>query len=339
MGSGYIKVPRELFESAEWRKKRVFGRVEAQLDLLQSASFVDGRVIHCAMSDVVLQRGQLLTTMRTLAERWGWSPSSVHRYLTSLREPSRGEIRIEIDTQIETGKTLITIVEYDRWELPDSETPFETIPETIPGTPIGTITTEKVGHANDCKIGDSESKRNNGLGECETPFETAPETTPETPIGTIIEIKNNNTGLNKDNNTHTLSDYKGGVGEKLSEAMALVQWVADTHPALTRIRKPLTVEFATEILDRYDREDAEHIINSMADDMVTLVKGNFEHRFKIFAECDFIVKPKTQKEKEQTKRYTYAEYCDEITSGRAKSEDFECKRENGKTYWTKKTVL
>lgn len=339
MGSGYIKVPRELFDSAEWRKKRVFGRVEAQLDLLQSASFVDGRVIHCAMSDVVLKRGQLLTTMRTLAERWGWSPSSVHRYLTSLREPSRGEIRIEIDTQIETGKTLITIVEYDRWELAECETPFETAPETTSGTPIGTQPKRKVGHATDWKIGDSESKRNNGFDECETPFETAPETQTETPIGTIIEIKNNNTGLKKDNNTHTLSDYKGGVGEKLSEAMALVQWVADTHPTLTRIRKPLTVEFATEILDRYDREDAEHIINSMADDMVTLTKGNFEQRFKIFAGCDFIAKPKTEKTKEQTKHYTYAEYCDEITSGRAKSEDFETVRENGKTYWTKKTAL
>lgn len=337
MGSGYIKVPRELFDSAEWRKKRVFGRVEAQLDLLQSASFVDGRVIHCAMSDVVLKRGQLLTTMRTLAERWGWSPSSVHRYLTSLREPSRGEIRIEIDTQIETGKTLITIVEYDRWELAEweCETPFETTPETTSGTPIGTPPRQKVGHATDWKIGDSESKRNNGFGEFETPFETAPETTTETPIGTILEIKYRNKERNKDN-THTVLDYKGGVGENLSEAMALVQWVADTHPSLARIRKPLTVEFATEIMDRYDRKDAEHVINSMADDMVTLTKGNFEQRFKIFAGCDFIAKPKAEKEKEHAKRYTYAEYCDEITSGRAKGKDFVSVREKDKVYWIKK---
>lgn len=337
MGNGYIIVPRGLFDAADWQKKRVFGRTEAQLDLIYLASYIDGRVIHCASGDVELCRGQLLTTMRTLATRWGWSSTSVHRFLSSLRQPKAGEIRIEIETQIETGKTLITILDYNAWSFfEEVGTPIGTAPETPSGTPIGTAPNEKAEHANDCKIGDSESERNNGFAQCETPIETAPETPSGTPIGTILEIKYRNKERNKDN-THTVLDYKGGVGENLSEAMALVQWVADTHPSLARIRKPLTVEFATEIMDRYDRDDAEHIINSMADDMVTLTKGNFEQRFKIFAGCDFIAKPKTEKTKEQTKHYTYTEYCDEITSGRAKGEDFQAIRTENGVYWIKKT--
>lgn len=330
-------MPRGLFDAADWQKKRVFGRTEAQLDLIYLASYIDGRVIHCTSGDVELCRGQLLTTMRTLATRWGWSSTSVHRFLSSLRQPKAGEIRIEIETQIETGKTLITILDYNAWSFfEEIGTPIGTAPGTPSGTPIGTTPNGKVEHANGCKIGDSESKRNNGSGESETPIETAPETPSGTPIGTILEIKYRNKERNKDN-THTVLDNKGGVGENLSEAMALVQWVVDTHPSLARIRKPLTVEFATEILDRYDRVDAEHIINSMADDMVTLTKGNFEQRFKIFAGCDFIAKPKTEKTKEQTKHYTYTEYCDEITSGRAKGEDFQAIRTENGVYWIKKT--
>ena len=64
--AGYLKIPRDLFNSDEWKERRVFGKIEAQVDLLQMAAYVDGRVVHCATRDVVLQRGQLLTTMRFL---------------------------------------------------------------------------------------------------------------------------------------------------------------------------------------------------------------------------------------------------------------------------------
>lgn len=335
MGNGYIIVPRGLFDAADWQKKRVFGRTEAQLDLIYLASYIDGRVIHCASGDVELCRGQLLTTMRTLATRWGWSSTSVHRFLSSLRQPKAGEIRIEIETQIETGKTLITILDYNAWSFFDEVgTPIETTPGTPSGTPSGTRLNGKVEHANGCKVSDSESERNNGFGQCETPIETAPETPSGTRNGTILEIKYRNKERNKDNNTHTVFDYKGGVGENLSEAMALVQWVADTHPSLARIRKPLTVEDASEILTHYTTEDARYIISSMADDMVTLTKGNFKQRFDTFAKCDFVIKPKHDREK----HYTYTEYCDEVTSGHAKSEDFQTIRtENGVVYWIKKT--
>lgn len=34
--AGYIKIPRDLFASEEWLAPRIFGKVDAQLDLLQN---------------------------------------------------------------------------------------------------------------------------------------------------------------------------------------------------------------------------------------------------------------------------------------------------------------
>lgn len=134
--AGYLKIPRDLFNSDEWKERRVFGKIEAQVDLLQMAAYVDGRVVHCATRDVVLQRGQLLTTMRFLADRWGWSAATVYRYLQSLRNSNRNNIRIQIETAVETGRTLITICDYGKWDLDGvvnettDATPFETACET-----------------------------------------------------------------------------------------------------------------------------------------------------------------------------------------------------------------
>lgn len=155
--AGYLKIPRDLFESDEWKEPRVFGKVDAQIDLLYMAAYVDGRVIHCKTRDVVLRRGQLLTTMRFLADRWGWSAATVYRYLQSLRNSNRNSIRIQIETAVETGKTLITICEYDRWDLENvsDETPVETPVETACETPSETVS--EIKYSNTGEIQDTES--------------------------------------------------------------------------------------------------------------------------------------------------------------------------------------
>lgn len=335
MGNGYIIVPRGLFDAADWQKKRVFGRTEAQLDLIYLASYIDGRVIHCTSGDVELCRGQLLTTMRTLATRWGWSSTSVHRFLSSLRQPKAGEIRIEIETQIETGKTLITILDYNDWSFfEEVGTPIGTAPETPSGTPIGTAPNEKAEHANGCKIGDSESERNNGFGQCETPIETAPETPSGTPIGTILEIKYRNKGENKDNNTHTVFDYKGGVGENLSEAMALVQWVADTYPALAAKKQPLTLKQTEWLLRKHKAEDIRRIIAQVADNKRTTDKENVYCRIVTFFRYD---KP-VEMEDSSEKRYTWDEVLESVNRGEVKTTGaFERIASEGRVYWIKKT--
>lgn len=161
---GYVKVPRELFASDEWAEKRKFSRIEAQIDLLQSASYTDGRVIHCATGDVELKRGQLLTSMRYLADRWMWSTATVYRYLQTLRNAPRNSIRIQIETTVETGKTLITICDFDRWyfEMPNCETADETDVETAHETPDETLIERK--YSNTERNKDNNTPVNDNVG-------------------------------------------------------------------------------------------------------------------------------------------------------------------------------
>lgn len=51
---GYIKVPRVLFQSPEWKVNRVFSRFEAILSLLEQAAYQDGRVVHLRGRDEML---------------------------------------------------------------------------------------------------------------------------------------------------------------------------------------------------------------------------------------------------------------------------------------------
>ena len=57
-----------------------------------------------------IKRGQMLTSMRHLEERFGWSHHTIQRILDSLQ--STGEITVESDK----GGTLITVVNYSRYQ-------------------------------------------------------------------------------------------------------------------------------------------------------------------------------------------------------------------------------
>lgn len=110
---GYIRIPRALFDSAEWKERRVFSHFEAILWLYEQAAYTSGRSISLKGVAVTLQRGQLVTTIRFLADLWGWGKSTVSRFLHDLRDSNRDSICIEIGTINGTSATLITICNYD----------------------------------------------------------------------------------------------------------------------------------------------------------------------------------------------------------------------------------
>lgn len=110
---GYIRIPRLLFQSSEWKEKRVFSRFEAILSLYEQASYTNGRLIQSRGLSITLERGQLITTVRVLADLWCWSKSKVSRFLHELRDSKRDTFRINIDTINGTSATLVTICNYD----------------------------------------------------------------------------------------------------------------------------------------------------------------------------------------------------------------------------------
>ena len=322
---GYVKVPRELFASEEWSRKRRFSRIEAQIDLLQAASYTDGRIVHCTSGDIVLRRGQLLTSTRYLGERWGWGHVTVARYLQELQSEPRNSIRIRIEKTSEANKTLITICNFDGWYMggfsdetqneTQNETGIETHDETIENNVTRCI-------AHSC----SDSIRHS---------ETQHETPDETPDETYIEIKDSNTGKKKEAHTQ-VRDLKEGVvggtirGPEVDAARGLIGWVETRASAIASMREPLTIQNAVWMLRRYDVEDIRRIIAMMQSKGAHLRNSNAYATFVSYAKLDIILRRK----REARRGYTYAEFCDLTgAQGKFSSEDFVRREVGGRPLW------
>ena len=85
MNNGYVSVPREFFDTAQWRRKRIFTESEAYLDLLQMAYYGSEpteRMVGGAKVEIC--HGQLAAQQNYLTQRWGWTRYKVRRFFTFL---------------------------------------------------------------------------------------------------------------------------------------------------------------------------------------------------------------------------------------------------------------
>lgn len=116
MKEGYIPISRRLFEHPFWCEERIFSRFEAWIDLLQEARFEDTKeLINNRL--VTVMRGQIPISLRYLGTRWGWSTKKVNLFLDMLLSDKM----IKKETPKETGQTVVTICNYDKYNL-DYET-------------------------------------------------------------------------------------------------------------------------------------------------------------------------------------------------------------------------
>lgn len=84
---------------------------------------------------VTVERGQLSVSIRHLSEAWGWSKSTTERFITRLKTETM------IETHSGTGRLLITICNYDK---------YQSISENG-GTPSGTASGTAAGQQRDIK--------------------------------------------------------------------------------------------------------------------------------------------------------------------------------------------
>lgn len=112
----YIPISRRLFEHQLWCEERVFSRFEAWLDILQSARFEDTKQL-IGNRLIEVRRGQMLVSLRFLAGRWQWSTKKVNAFLDLLIQDKM----IIKETPKETGQTVITICNYDKYNFSTSE--------------------------------------------------------------------------------------------------------------------------------------------------------------------------------------------------------------------------
>lgn len=122
MCKGFIRLPRRLFETGWWNKKRAFSEPDAILDIYQSANARD----RTEPDGTKVLRNQFITSNRTLADRWYWPPMKVNRFLKRLEDD--GWIKVEP----RKTKTFITIVDFG------TEVQSDTLSDTLSDTQYGT---------------------------------------------------------------------------------------------------------------------------------------------------------------------------------------------------------
>lgn len=106
--SGTVNISRDIWHDAAF-KDQPFTEREAFVWLIMEASWKDRekRVGNVAVS---LKRGQLVASVRFMAEAWKWQKSTVDRFLKRL------EKRDMIGTASGTGMNVVTICKYDEYQ-------------------------------------------------------------------------------------------------------------------------------------------------------------------------------------------------------------------------------
>lgn len=118
--SGYVKLHRG------WRDNPALDTAErrdAWIWLLEHACW-RGAKFNIKGKTVELERGQLVASREQLAKAWKWSPSAVERFLTRLQTEQM------LGRETGQGKSVLTIVNYGKYQDRPSEAGQETEPET-----------------------------------------------------------------------------------------------------------------------------------------------------------------------------------------------------------------
>ncbi len=117
MSGGWIKVYRQLLDHWLWRGER-FTRGQAWIDLLLSANHQD-RQARLGDHIITVKRGQVLVSQRQLTRRWGWARNTIARFLRVLKLDQM--LSLEVSHGPEGGYTLITILNYERYQGSDED--------------------------------------------------------------------------------------------------------------------------------------------------------------------------------------------------------------------------
>ena len=72
--TGFIIIPRQLFNSSLWQEEQRYNTQSAWLDLLTHAHYGNKPgYMRVGQKRVSVGRGQLAFSLRYLAQRWGWT--------------------------------------------------------------------------------------------------------------------------------------------------------------------------------------------------------------------------------------------------------------------------
>lgn len=119
MTKGWVRLHRQI-EDNELYLLEPFTKGQAWIDLFLNANHFDGS-FNIRGNIIEIKRGQIGWSELRMAKRWQWSKNKVRRFLKLL------ETKQQIVQQKTTLTTIITILNYDRYQQDDEKTEQQTI--------------------------------------------------------------------------------------------------------------------------------------------------------------------------------------------------------------------
>ena len=107
---GWIAVDRKIFDNLIWKNEEPFDRRSAWIDLLLLVNHADNKVLINGKVETV-KRGQRITSILYLSQRWRWSRTKTKAFLKLLE--SEGMIKLDVQAK---KKTIITITNYSKYQ-------------------------------------------------------------------------------------------------------------------------------------------------------------------------------------------------------------------------------
>ena len=153
MAAGWIKVYRSIENNWIWNDD-VFSRGQAWIDILLMVNHEDNKIMFNGTLTEI-KRGDCITSIRKLSDKWGWSRNKVDHFLKQLKSDGM------IDYKKDTKKTLLTVENYDLYQSRDLEKGHQKATEK----PLKDNKKTTKGHQKDTNKNDKEYIKNDKEGK------------------------------------------------------------------------------------------------------------------------------------------------------------------------------
>ena len=113
-GTGWVKLHRSIQNNWIWSADKSFDKAHAFTDIILSCNHADSKIAFDG-KPMVIKRGEWLTSLLQLSERWGWSTKKVSNFLNILEQDQM------ISQERNTKRTLIKVLNYDTYQSSDPD--------------------------------------------------------------------------------------------------------------------------------------------------------------------------------------------------------------------------
>lgn len=226
--SNYIPLSRKFFEHPFWREKRKYSKAEAWLYLIQAARYEVGETRTIVGGKTITYgRGELVASVRFLAKAFDWGLGNTTDFLKRLETDEM------IARRIECGQTVITILNYDYYNnpnsIPNTETPINKGTSRKARTAIRTLSVQQSEHQSEHK---PEQRNPIGVSISEESPNTIPNSVPNT----------NPNEKNTTNNSSIKEEEKSSITPKQQQSFEqFLQWLTENAPSVLKMQEPFTV--------------------------------------------------------------------------------------------------